>query len=237
MLHGNHKRGKVVLSTVSGILTTEPGMVTYFETKVPSCDMITTKSYQVVQTFGHREPVICSTKEGNFGNFVGLRNPGMDAVYPKLEALYDSSMRAILNISLSANNPEDFATLVARFDGIADLLELNFSCPHAQAGFGASIGSDAETAASYVRTICQRVPERKALLIIKLPPNVDHIGEIAKAVIDAGADGVAAINTVGPIEHIDPTSGEVIFSKQEGGRGGASGEWVKERALACTANP
>lgn len=233
LLHGNHKRGKIVLSTVSGILTTEPGMVTYFEDRVPSCDMITTKSYQVVQTFGHREPVICSTKEGNFGNFVGLRNPGMDAVYPKLKALSDGGMRAILNISLSANNPEDFATLVARFDGIADLLELNFSCPHAQAGFGASIGSDAETAASYVRTICERVPVRKALLIIKLTPNVEHIGEIAKAVIDAGADGVAAINTVGPLEHIDPNSGEFIFSKLEGGRGGASGEWVKERALAC----
>ena len=223
----------MILSTVSGILTTEPGMVTHFENKVPSCDMITTKSYQVVQTFGHREPVICSTQEGNFGNFVGLRNPGMDAVYPKLKELSDGGMRALLNISLSANNPKDFSTLVAKFDGIADLLELNFSCPHAQAGFGASIGSDAKTAAEYVRTICENVPNRTALLIIKLTPNVENIGRIAKAVIDAGADGVAAINTVGPLEHIDPVSGEVIFSKQEGGRGGASGEWVKERALAC----
>lgn len=233
LLHGNHKRGQIVLSTVSGVLTTEPGMVVHFENKVPSCDMITTKSYQVVQTFGHREPVVCSTQEGNFGNFVGLRNPGMDAVYPKLKTLSDGGMRAILNISLSANNPEDFSTLVAKFDGIADLLELNFSCPHAQAGFGASIGSDPETAALYVRTILQNVPDRKALLIIKLTPNVENIGEIAKAVIDAGADGVAAINTVGPLEHIDPVSGELIFSKQEGGKGGASGEWVRERALEC----
>ena len=233
LLHGNHKRGRVILSTVSGILTTEPGMVTHFEEKVPSCDMITTKSYQVVQTFGHREPVVCSTQEGNFGNFVGLRNPGMDAVYPKLRALSDKGMRAILNISLSANNPDDFSTLVAKFDDIADMVELNFSCPHAQAGFGASIGSNAETAASYVRTIINNVPNRKALLIIKLTPNVDNIGEIAKAVIDAGADGVAAINTVGPLEHVDPVSGEVIFSKQEGGKGGASGEWVKECALEC----
>lgn len=208
-------------------------MVEYFEDNVPSCDMITTKSYQVIKTFGHREPVVCETQEGNFGNFVGLRNPGMEAVYPKIKALSDKGMRALLNISLSANNPQDFSTLVAKFDGIADLLELNFSCPHAQAGFGASIGSDAETAASYVRAICQNVPKRKALLIIKLTPNTENIGEIAKAVIDAGADGVAAINTVGPLEHIDPVSGEVIFSKQEGGKGGASGEWIRERALVC----
>ena len=70
----------MILSTVSGILTTEPGMISYFADAVPSCDIITTKSYQIVRTFGHREPVICSVKEGDFGNFVGLRNPGMDAV-------------------------------------------------------------------------------------------------------------------------------------------------------------
>lgn len=233
LLRGNHLRGRLLLSTVSGILTTEPGMVRYFEDKVPSCDMITTKSYQVVQTFGHREPVVCSTAEGSFGNFVGLRNPGMEAVYPELKALRDKGLRALLNISLSANNPEDFSTLVARFDGIADLLELNFSCPHAQAGFGASIGSDTAVAAEYVKKICAAVPGRHALLIIKLTPNVANIGEIAKAVIEAGADGVAAINTVGPLEHVDPVSGEVIFSKAEGGKGGASGEWVKERALEC----
>lgn len=208
-------------------------MIRYFEEKIPSCDIITTKSYQVVQTFGHREPVLCSTEEGNFGNFVGLRNPGMEAVYPELEAIRAKSKRAILNVSLSANRPEDFITLVRKFDSIADMIELNFSCPHAQAGFGASIGSDPGVASGYVRQIVSAVPGRKALLIIKLTPNVENIGEIAQAVMKAGADGVAAINTVGPLEHVDPVSGQVIFSKAEGGRGGASGEWVRERALAC----
>ena len=233
LLSKNHIRKDVILSTVSGILTTEPGMIGWFDRLVPSCSVITTKSYQVEATSGHREPVICSTEEGNFGNFVGLRNPGMDAVYPVLSAMREKGMRAVLNISLSANNPENFITLVKRFDGIADMVELNFSCPHAQAGFGASIGSDKDIAAGYVRKIVAAVPDRKALLIIKLTPNVDNIGEIAKAVIDAGADGVAAINTVGPLEHVDPVSGQVIFSKAEGGRGGASGVWVRERALRC----
>lgn len=233
LLRHNHLRGNPVLATVSGILTTEPGMVRRFEETVPSCDIITTKSYQVVQTFGHREPVICSTSEGNFGNFVGLRNPGMDAVYPLLEKMYRAPMRAILNISLSANSVENFITLVKRFDGICDMVELNFSCPHAQAGFGASIGSDPAIAADYVKKIVAAMPERKALLIVKLTPNAENIGAIAKAVIDAGADGVAAINTVGPLEHVDPVSGEVIFNKAEGGKGGASGEWVFAKAIAC----
>lgn len=233
LLHHNHLRGQMILSTVSGILTTEPGMIAYFAYAVPSCDIITTKSYQVVRTFGHREPVICSVKEGDFGNFVGLRNPGMDAVYPALEKIRSGGFRPILNISLSANEPQNFITLVKKFDAIADILELNFSCPHAQAGFGASIGSDAVIAADYVRQICEAVPERNALLIVKLTPNVTNIGEIARAVIAAGADGVAAINTVGPIKHVDPVSGCTIFSEAEGGKGGASGEWVKKRALEC----
>ena len=233
LLYHNHLKKQVVLSTVSGILTTEPGMIQYFAKTVPSCDIITTKSYQVVQTFGHREPVLCSVEEGNFGNFVGLRNPGMDAVYPELEKIVKNGFPPILNISLSANEVRNFITLVRKFDKLADMLELNFSCPHAQAGFGASIGSDAAVASDYVRRICREVPERHALLIIKLTPNVENIGEIARAVIEAGADGVAAINTVGPLKHIDPVSGSVIFSEAEGGKGGASGEWVKQKALDC----
>ena len=233
LLHRNHLKGSVLLSTVSGILTTEPGMVAHFAKNVPSCDLITTKSYQVEQTFGHREPVLCSTEEGNFGNFVGLRNPGMDAVFPTLSEMVQEGFRPILNVSLSANTPQNFIELVKKFDPIADMLELNFSCPHAQKGFGASIGSSAKIAADYVRKIVNAVSGRKALLIVKLTPNVENIGQIAKAVIEAGADGVAAINTVGPLEHIDPVSGQVIFSKEEGGKGGASGEWVREKALAA----
>lgn len=233
LLYHNHLNKKTILSTVSGILTTEPGMIEYFVRNIKSCDIITTKSYQVVQTFGHREPVICSTKEGNFGNFVGLRNPGMEAVYPELERIVNNGLKPILNISLSANEVDNFITLIKKFDNIADMLELNFSCPHAQAGFGASIGSDAKIASSYVKKICEAIPKRHALLIIKLTPNVENIGEIAKVVIDAGADGIAAINTVGPLKHVDSVSKEAIFSETEGGKGGASGEWVKEKAIDC----
>ena len=38
---------------------------------------------------------------------------------------------------------------------------------------------------------------------------------------------------MGPIKHVDPVSGCTIFSEAEGGKGGASGEWVKKRALEC----
>ena len=232
-LRGNHKRGDIILSTVSGVGTTKDELIRLFDKHIPSVDIITTKSFQVTPNPGNREPIVCSPSPGNFGNSVGLRNPGMEAILPEIRALREDGLRAILNISLSASNPEDFITLVKAFDPYADMLELNFSCPHAAKGFGASIGSDAEIASSYVEAICKAYPERKSLLIIKLTPNVPDIGAIAKAVIDKGADGIAAINTVGPKLYIEPHSGAPILNNKLGGKGGASGEWVRDEALSC----
>ncbi len=232
-LRKNHLKRKPVLATVSGVASTKKELIELFDRKIPSIDIITTKSFQVRPNPGNREPVVCSPSPGNFGNSVGLRNPGMDVILPQIREIREHGLRALLNISLSASAPEDFITLVKAFDPYADMLELNFSCPHAAAGYGASIGSDKCIASSYVKAINDAYPERKALLIIKLTPNVPDIGEIAKAVISAGADGIAAINTVGPKLYIEPDSGQPILNNKLGGKGGASGEWVNEEALKC----
>ena len=232
-LRGNHKKGRIILSTVSGVGSTKDELIKLFDEKIPSVDIITTKSFQTAPNPGNREPIVCSPSPGDFGNSVGLRNPGMEKALPGIKALREAGLRAILNVSLSASNPEDFITLVKAFDPYADMLELNFSCPHAAAGFGASIGSDKDIAASYVEAIVKAYPERKALLIVKLTPNVPDIAEIAKAVIEKGADGIAAINTVGPKLYIEPHSGAPILNNKLGGKGGASGEWVRDEALLC----
>ncbi len=233
ILRKNHLRKQPILATVSGVASTKKELIELFDRKIPSVDIITTKSFQVTPNSGNREPIVCSPSPGDFGNSVGLRNPGMDVILPEIKEIRENGMRALLNISLSASNPEDFITLVKAFDPYGDLLELNFSCPHAAAGFGASIGSDAAIASSYVKAIVEAVPDRKALLIVKLTPNVPDIGAIAKAVIDAGADGIAAINTVGPKLYIEPHSGTPILNNKIGGKGGASGEWVNSTALEC----
>ena len=233
LLRRNHDSGRIVTATVSGVLTTKEEMIRLFDEHVPSVDIITTKSFQVVPTPGNREPVICSPAPGDFGNSVGLRNPGMEEALAELKRLRGRGLRAFLTVSLAADSPENFITLVKAFDPLADLLELNFSCPHAAAGFGASIGSDKATAAEYVRRIQEAYPERKSPLIIKLTPNADDIAGIAKAVIEAGADGIAAINTVGPKLYIEPHSGAPILNNKLGGKGGASGEWVKDDAIRC----
>ena len=228
-----HRDRIVRLATVSGVATTKPDLIRLFDGEIKDVQILTTKSFQVRPNPGNREPVICETEEGNFGNSVGLRNPGMETALPQLEKLRSVGLDAWLNVSVSADNPDDFTTLVRAFDDVADSIELNFSCPHAKAGFGASIGVDIDIASDYVKRICAGYPERKSLLFIKLTPNVDNIGEIAKAVIDAGSDGISAINTVGPIVHIDPITNTPILQNALGGKGGKSGAWVFDRAIEC----
>lgn len=229
LLHHNHLKKNMVLSTVSGVASTKIELVRLFDRSVPAVDIITTKSFQVRMNPGNTPPVITSPALGDFGNSVGLRNPGMDKAYPELEELRKEGMRALLNVSLSANDEKDFITLVRKFDPVADLLELNFSCPHAAKGYGASIGSDRETVGSFVRAICDAYPERRALLIIKLTPNVPDIADIAEAAVEAGADGIAAINTVGPRLYLK--DGHPILFNKLGGKGGASGAWVFDTAI------
>ena len=221
----------VHLATVSGVASTKPELIRWFDRTVKAVEIVTTKSFQVKPNPGNREPVICETGEGNFGNSVGLRNPGLDIALPQLEKLKEEGLNVWLNVSVSADNPEDFIILVKAFDCVSDSIELNFSCPHAKAGFGAAIGRDINIVGEYVKRICEAIPERKSLLFVKLTPNVYNIGEIAAEVVRRGADGISAINTVGPVVHLEPVSGLPILQNSIGGKGGKSGFWIHEQAL------
>ena len=227
------KASSVSLATVSGVLSTKTNLVKYASSEL-GFDLVTTKSFQVVPNSGNREPIICQPEPFCFGNSVGLRNPGIDVAVKELEALRNNfEMPSLLNVSLSASSAEDFITLIKRVEHLADLVELNFSCPHASAGFGASIGCSLEIATEYVEKIMKAVSPSKTLVFVKLTPNVDNIGEIAKSVIKAGADGIVAINTVGPKLYIEPHSNKPILQNKVGGKGGMSGKWVFERAIEC----
>lgn len=223
----------VSFATVSGVLSTKTNLVKYASSEL-GFDLVTTKSFQVVPNSGNREPIICQPEPLCFGNSVGLRNPGIDIAVKELEALRENfELLSLLNVSLSASSPEDFITLIKRVEHLSDLVELNFSCPHASTGFGSSIGCSLEIATEYVKKIMEAVSPSKTLIFVKLTPNVDNIGEIARSVIKAGADGIVAINTVGPSLYLEPHSNKPILQNRIGGKGGRSGAWVFERAIEC----
>ncbi len=227
------QQGKIpTFATVSGVVSTTADMIQYVHNKLDAISLITTKSIQVKPNPGNREPIVVEDGVGSYGNSVGLRNKGMDATYAELSALREKlgGFQKILNISLSGSSPEEFITLIKKFEPLGDMFELNFSCPHAAAGYGSSIGSSPDVVAQYVRAIRAAT---EAPIFPKLTPNVDNIGEIAKAAVDAGADGIVAINTVGPVEHRDPESGELVLNNNLGGKGGKSGRAIFRQATHC----
>ena len=213
------RRTFLKFATVSGIFTTKPNLIEWVDKNIPEIKIITTKSYQTKPNKGNREPIIVESEIGSFINAVGLRNPGMEVGFRELLELREKrNLRALLNVSLSANTINDFILLIKKFEEVADMFELNFSCPHADNGYGASIGSDKNLVFRYMNSLRQITNKP---LYPKLTPNVDSIGEIALCAINAGANGIVAVNTIGPIN-------SPILSKKYGGK---SGEWIKEIAL------
>lgn len=72
-------------------------------------------------------------------------------------------------------------------------------------------------------------------VLIKLSPHVSNISEFAEAAEDAGADGIVAINTVGPTLAIDVNTERPIMGS-ENGYGWLSGPAIKPIAVRCVAD-
>ena len=96
----------VKLTIVSGIVTTKPNLIKWVDQNIPEIGMITSKSYQMEPTAGNREPIIVEQSVGNFGNAVGLRNPGMEQGYRDLRKLKEHGLKTILKVSLAAKKAE-----------------------------------------------------------------------------------------------------------------------------------
>ena len=82
-----------------------------------------------------RPPSFKKLKDGNYWNYVGLRNPGIEA----LESLLVSrSLDSLPNLwlSLYAGSTEDYLTLIRRADQVGCLVgyEINLSCPNLGSG-------------------------------------------------------------------------------------------------------
>src|SRR5260370_2316498 len=87
-------------------------------------------------------------------------------------------------------------------DAGADMLELNFGCPHGMSarGMGAAVGQVREYATmitSWVKEVA-RTP-----VIVKLTPNVTDIAHMARAAKAGGADAVSLVNTFNSLVGVD----------------------------------
>lgn len=150
-------------------------------------------------------------------NSVGLQNPGIDALIaneiPKLRKIYHNPIVA----NISGFSVDEYAECCRRADKCADIdiIELNVSCPNVHGG-GMSFGTDPKAAAEVVAAV--RAATSKPVYV-KLTPNVTDIVAIAKAVADAGADGLCLINTLLGMR-IDTRTGLPVVANVMGGFSG-----------------
>ena len=207
----------------SGIVSTAPSIIQRIFDDLPESGVITTKSVGPEPRAGNREPVYSQYAPGCFVNAVGLTNPGAEEARKGFEQLRVPEDRFLL-VSIFGGNIDEFVEVAKILAPVADGLELNLSCPHAQ-GYGMAMGQDPEMVAAIVSAVKAAVD---VPVIPKLTPNVDRIELIGQAAIDAGADALCAINTVGP--GYTESHGQPVLSN---GMGGMSGSGVLPTALKC----
>jgi dihydroorotate dehydrogenase (NAD+) catalytic subunit len=148
-------------------------------------------------------------------NAIGLQNPGVDYVVKKVLPTLDfSETRFIANVC--GSTIEEYAEVTRRFDDSPiDAMEINISCPNVKEG-GVAFGNYPDMSARVVAA-CRAVTRKP--LITKLSPNQTDIVANARACIDAGTDGFAAINTVMGMA-IDTAERRPIIGNVQGGLSG-----------------
>lgn len=112
----------------------------------------------------------------------------------------------------------------------ADIIECNFSCPHmATHGLGSDVGQNPDIVSSYTKAVRRGTT---LPVLAKMTPNIGNMEIPAMAAVEAGADGLAAINTIKSVLNVD--LGSFISQPQVGNYtsvGGYSGKAVKPIAL------
>lgn len=152
---------------------------------------IITKGTSLKPKSGNKPPRVCETASGML-NSIGLQNPGVE-YFAENDLPFLRKFDTAIIVNACGSTIDEYVELCKILNALdIDGVELNLSCPNVKAGCMA-FGNTYEG----VKEVTSKV--RKVLdkpLIVKLTPNVTNIAEIAKAVEDAGADGVSLINTL-----------------------------------------
>ena len=176
---------------------------------------IAIKSATPQERVGNPTPRIAETPMG-MPNAIGLQNKGVDSIIEnELPFLAQYDVEIIANVAGAAE--EDYVEVIRKLNDqpVVKAYELNISCPNVKHG-GIGLGTDPKLAA-HVTRLAKEAAEKP--VYVKLSPNVTNIVEIAKAVEEAGADGLVLINTLMGMR-IDLKSGKPVLANKTGGLSG-----------------
>lgn len=189
------------------------------------CGAIVTKSIGIEPRAGYKNPTMTGVEAG-YLNAIGLANPGMEIFDAELRDFWDRKISTPLIVSIFADNPENFARLARKFDGIDFLaFELNLSCPHVK-DVGSEIGSDIELSTQVIRAVKS---ETEKPILAKMPASIPNVSAWGEAIEKAGADAIVAINTIRAMA-IDVRTRRPILSNK---LGGLSGSAIRPVGVRC----
>lgn len=179
---------------------------------------ITTKSLWLHEHKGHKNPVIIAN-EYYMLNAVGVPDAGVTKAREEI-GKFLALREAPIIANIIAGSVDDFGETAAQIAKInPHILEINISCPNVEDEFGKPFACVAADAARVTKTVKSRLQKMrlKIPVVIKLSPNVEDIVAIAKAVVEAGADGLTVMNSVGPGMAINIETREPVLSNKVGG--------------------
>jgi dihydroorotate dehydrogenase (NAD+) catalytic subunit len=179
-----------------------------------SLDAFVTKTVTPEPREGNEPTRIAETDHGML-NSIGLQNPGRERflgeMLPRLREL-----GIPLWVSVGGFAADEYAETCARLHDVT--IELNLSCPN--------VDEAPESAAEIVAACRASTP---LPIYAKLSPAQPDMGEAARAVQAAGADGLSLVNTIRGLE-LDPAT---LRPRLARGVGGYSGPALKPVALAA----
>ncbi|HEX2626151.1 MAG TPA: dihydroorotate dehydrogenase [Candidatus Limnocylindrales bacterium] len=172
---------------------------------------------------GNPTPRVTETPGGML-NSIGLQNPGVDAVIEKYASTWAGWQVPVI-VNVAGESVADYVEVARRLEGVPGVagIELNISCPNVGRG-GLQFAIDAG-AAGEVTAAVRRATDLP--LLVKLSPNVADVRPIARAIADAGADALTAINTLSGIA-VGPSRTRPLLGNIYGG---LSGPAIKPVAL------
>ena len=209
--------------TASGCASSGKELSQFFALK--DIGAVVTKSVMNKPRYGRPTPRMAETPSGML-NSIGLQGPGIEAFLANdIPWLVEQSSRIV--ISIAGETIEEYATLARKVRSVAGIsaIEVNISCPNVE-NRGLVFACDPDASRRVIdgvrKTIGGELP-----IIAKLSPDVTNLPEIAKGVVESGADALALINTVlGMVINL-----ETMRPHLGGKTGGLSGPAIKPVAV------
>ena len=180
------------LFTASGCASSGKELAQFFPLR--EIGAVVTKSIMLKPRAGRPTPRMAETPSGML-NSIGLQGPGIDTFLAE-DVPWLAAQGARIVVSIAGETAEEYGVLARKLRGVSGIsaVEVNISCPNVE-NRGLVFACDPNSASDVVKSV-RGIIGGDLPILAKLTPDVTNIASIASAVVNAGADGIAMINTV-----------------------------------------